>query len=512
MLRQGKVVDDALLCRRCAPQLREGTPRTLQRGVLEIRGRGHAGVDGEGQGPHGSRRCIAPAGENAGDPLERGRNLRHVGRKRATRRPRGVRRDRPERPRDEGREVARVGGERERALVDGPDGVAGGLVGHRGVPAGPCQAAVVRTRVAVLGALGAVHALRDRHAAGRVGPGAGRIADRGQAGRPRRALGVRRRVAAGARRAHVLGAREVVARAGVALTDRHARAARGVGPWGARRALREEALAGVATPVERLVPALAGDAAVVGTRDAIVTRARHARACAAEASIADGAAVAVVAGGPVLPGGIAAHPRRGVARPGGVALVQRRADDGLRAHAARALTGVGLRAGVAVVAGGGVGPGGVAARPRRGVAGAGGVTLVGGRAHDRIRARAGAGLTGVGLRAGVAVVAGGAVGLGGIAAGARRGIAGAGGVALIGGRAHDGIRAHAGARDTAVGPRAGAAVVARRAIGLGGIAARSRRGVAGAGGMALVGSRAYDGVRAHAGAGLTGVGLRAGAG
>src|SRR5207247_2875252 len=123
-------------------------------------------------------------------------------------------------------------------------------------------------------------------------------------------------------------------------------------------------------------PAVAGDAAVVRTRDAIVTRARYARACAAEASIADGAAVAVVAGGPVLPGGIAAHPRRGVARPGGVTLVQRRADDGLRAHAARALTGVGLRAGVAVVTGGAVGLGGIAAGARRGVAGARGVALI----------------------------------------------------------------------------------------------------------------------------------------
>src|SRR5438034_4169995 len=506
MLRQGKVVDDALLCRRCAPQLREGTPRTLQRGVLEIRGRGHAGVDGEGQGPHGCRRCIAPAGENAGDPLERGRNLRHVGRKRVTRRPRGVRRDRP---RDEGREVARVGGERERALVDGPDGVAGGLVGHRGVPTGPRQAAVVRAWIAVLGAYGAVHALRDFHAAGRVGPGAAWIADRGQAGLSRRAPGVARRVAAGARGAHVLGAREVVARAGVALTDRRPRTARGVGPWGARRTLREETLAGVATAVERLVPAFSGDAAVVGTRNAIVTRARDARARAAEASIADGAAVAVVARGPVLPGGIATRPRRGIARSGGVALIECGADHGLGAHADRTLTGVGLRAAVGVVAGRAVAPGGIAAGSRRGIAGAGGVALIGGSAHDGVGAHAGAGLAGVALRARVGVVAARAVGLGGIAAGARRGIAGAGGVALVGGRAHDGVRAYASAGLAGVALRARVGVVAARAVGLGGIAAGARRGIAGAGGVALVGGRAHDGVRAHASAGLAGVALRA---
>src|SRR5207245_10363480 len=162
------------------------------------------------------------------------------------------------------------------------------------------------------------------------------------------------------------------------------------------------------------VPAFAGDAAVVGTRNAIVTRARDARARAAEASIADGAAVAVVAGGPVLPGGIATGPRRGIARSGGVALIECRADHGLGAHADRTLTGVGLRAAVAVVAARAVGPGGIAAGSRRGIAGAGGVALIGGRAHDGVHAHADAGLTGVGARAGVALVAAGAVGLGGI--------------------------------------------------------------------------------------------------
>src|SRR5437870_11479783 len=510
MLRQGKVVDDALLCRRCAPQLREGTPRTLQRGVLETRGRGHAGVDGEGQGPRGSRRCIAPAGEDAGDPLERRRNVRHVGRKRVTRRPRGVRRDRPERPRDEGREVARVGGERERALVDGPDGVAGGLVGHRGVPTGPRQAAVVRAWIAVLGAHGAVHALRDFHAAGCVGPGAAWIADRGQAGLSRRAPGVARRVAAGTRGAHVLGAREVVARAGVALTDRRPRTARSVGPWGARRTLREEALAGVATAVERLVPAFPGDAAVVGTRNAIVTRARDARARAAEAAIANGAAVAVVAGGPVLSGGIATGPRRGIACPGGVALIERGADDRVGAHADRGPAGVGLRAGVAVAAGRAVG----LVRRRRahaggGVAGAGVVALVR-RADHRARPDAAPVLASVGLRAGVAVVAGRAVGL------VRRrrahaggGVAGAGVVALVR-RARRSSGLHAAPVLAGVGLRAGVAVVAGRAVGL----VRRRRahaggGVAGAGVVALV-RRADHRVRPDAAPVLASVGLRAG--
>src|SRR3989442_704023 len=153
------------------------------------------------------------------------------------------------------------------------------------------------------------------------------------------------------------------------------------------------------------MPAFAGDAPVVRTRDAIVTRARDARARAAEAAIADGAAVAVVAGGPVLSGGVATGPRRGIARPGGVALIERGADDRVGAHAAPVLAGVGLRAGVAVVAGRAVG----LVRRRRahaggGVAGAGVVALVR-RADHRVRPDAAPVLASVGLRAGVAVVA-----------------------------------------------------------------------------------------------------------
>src|SRR3989442_13907575 len=103
------------------------------------------------------------------------------------------------------------------------------------------------------------------------------------------------------------------------------------------------------------MPAFAGDAAVVRTRNAIVTRARDARARAAEAAIADGAAVAVVAGGPVLSGGIATGPRRGIARSGGVALIERGADDRVGADAASVLAAVGLRHAFAVVAGPAVG-------------------------------------------------------------------------------------------------------------------------------------------------------------
>src|SRR5205807_2314274 len=159
--------------------------------------------------------------------------------------------------------------------------------------------------------------------------------------------------------------------------------------------------------------------------------------------------------------------------------------------------GVALRAVIAVVTGCAVGLDGVAAGARRGIAGARRVTLVGGRAHDRVRAHAGAPLAGVALRAVIAVVAGCAVGLDGVAAGARRRIAGAGRVALVGGDAHDWIRAHAGAALAGVGPGARVAVVAALAVRLIVTAASSRGGVAGAGGVALV-ARTHDRIRAHA--------------
>src|SRR5439155_1446687 len=209
-------------------------------------------------------------------------------------------------------------------------------------------------------------------------------------------------------------------------------------------------------------------------------------------------------------GGIAADARRGAAGTGGVALVGGGAHDGVGAHAGAGRAGIGPRAGVAVVAGRSVGLGGIAADARRGVAGAGGVALVGGGANDRVRPRAGAGRADVGLRAGAAAAPCRSVGLGGTAADARRGVADAGGMALVGGGAHDRVRPRADARLAGVGLRAGVAVVAGRPVELGGIGAGARRGVADAGGVALVGGGAYDRVRAHAGAGRAGVGLRAG--
>src|SRR5207247_1589625 len=127
------------------------------------------------------------------------------------------------------------------------------------------------------------------------------------------------------------------------------------------------------------------------------------------------AGVAVIARGAVgFGGGVGALPRRWVARSRVVALIDGRADDGIRARARAGLAGVRLRAGVAVVAGRAVRPGGrVGALPSRGVAGPGVVALIDSRADDGIRACARPRLARVGLRAGVAVIARGAVGFGG---------------------------------------------------------------------------------------------------
>src|SRR6185503_18165601 len=98
---------------------------------------------------------------------------------------------------------------------------------------------------------------------------------------------------------------------------------------------------------------------------------RAGAAGAGRARVADGAIVAVVAGRAVRLGRVRAEARLGIADAGEVALVERGADDRARTGAGAALAGVGLRAGVVVVARGAVGPGRVRADAAQRVAGAG---------------------------------------------------------------------------------------------------------------------------------------------
>src|SRR5439155_1428665 len=171
----------------------------------------------------------------------------------------------------------------------------------------------------------------------------------------------------------------------------------------------------------------------------------RADAPARDALVIGGTILPVVAGGPVRHGGPGAAPAEALVATGaGFAVVARRAV-GKRAapDAGAGLAGIGLRAGVAVVACGAVGLGGVRAHARRRVARARVVALIRRRTGDGVRARARAALAGVALRAEVAVVTPGAVGLAGVRAQPRRRVAGARVVALIRRRTGDGGAARA---------------------------------------------------------------------
>src|SRR5439155_6736936 len=124
------------------------------------------------------------------------------------------------------------------------------------------------------------------------------------------------------------------------------------------------------------------------------------------ARIGCGAHVAVVARRAVGLGRVRARPGRRVAAPDLVALIRSRAADRVAPRAHPALAGVGLGAGVAVVAGGAVGSRRVRALARGWVARAGVVALVRRRAGDRVAPNAAPALAGLALLAGVAVVAG----------------------------------------------------------------------------------------------------------
>src|SRR5439155_284894 len=142
------------------------------------------------------------------------------------------------------------------------------------------------------------------------------------------------------------------------------------------------------------------------------------------------------------------------------------------------LAGIRPRAGVAIAAGAAVGLGGVRARAGTRVARPRVVTLVGRGADDRLYARAQTHLPGAGPVAGVAVAAGAAVGLGWVRARAGAWVVRPCLAALPGGVAVDSVRARVRTRLARVRLRAGVAVAAGAAVGLGGVRARAGRRVA----------------------------------
>src|SRR5262249_52475784 len=155
------------------------------------------------------------------------------------------------------------------------------------------------------------------------------------------------------------------------------------------------------------------------------------------------AGIAVSAGAPVGLVRIGADAGRRIADPGVVTLIEDRAHDGIPAPADARAAGVGLRAGIAVIADGAVRPGrcvaaiaGLAAHPD--------VAGVIRRRAVASGATADAGRAGIVHSAEEAIVAGYPVSLIRIGAGAARRIADAGNVALIEGAADDGIGPDAG--------------------------------------------------------------------
>src|SRR6185503_13733095 len=193
---------------------------------------------------------------------------------------------------------------------------------------------------------------------------------------------------------------------------------------------------------------------------------------AALAAVGRRTQVAVVARCVVLLGRIRAVARLGIARACHVALIEWRADDGIGADARAVLTGVVLGARVVVVAGCVVRLRGVRAGSVRRVADTGNVALVQRRADDGIHAGTDARLARVGLRTRVPVAAALAVRLGGVRAEAGRRVARSGVVTLIGGRADDGVAAGARAGLAGIGLRAGVAVVAAGTVPFGWVRAQ----------------------------------------
>jgi len=117
------------------------------------------------------------------------------------------------------------------------------------------------------------------------------------------------------------------------------------------------------------------------------------------------AEIAIVAGSAIGQCWIRAHPGRGIAGASIVAAVLRRAGHGVRAYACACLAGVYLGAEVAVIAGSAIGQCRIRAHPGRGIAGAGVVALIECRAREGAAAHADVAGTGIHERARVAIIA-----------------------------------------------------------------------------------------------------------
>ncbi len=227
---------------------------------------------------------------------------------------------------------------------------------------------------------------------------------------------------------------------------------------------------------------------------------RHAgdrvRACARtrQARIRLRTAIAIAARRPVRRIRIAALTRRRVARTRHVTSIERGANH--RSPRARSrLAAIRRRTRIAVVARRAVRRVRIAALARRGITRTRHVTRIERRARDRVRSIARTRLATIRLRTRIVVVAAGAVRSIGIAALTRRGIAGTRHVTRIERRAGLGVRPGARTRLTRIRLRTTIVVAARRAIGRIRIAALTRRWIADTGHVTRIERRAGLGVR-----------------
>lgn len=196
--------------------------------------------------------------------------------------------------------------------------------------------------------------------------------------------------------------------------------------------------------------------------------------------------VVVVAIRPIGDGRIGASARCRIARTSDMALVERRANDGIRARASARLACIRLRTGIAICARRSVIGVGIVASSGHRIANADDMALIEGIAGNRIGSRAYADLTCIGLRTRIVVIARCPVIGVGIAAQSCRRVACTSHVALIQRRAGDRICARAGSCLACVRLRTCIAIGARRSIIRIGIAAGSGRGIADSNEMALI--------------------------
>lgn len=210
--------------------------------------------------------------------------------------------------------------------------------------------------------------------------------------------------------------------------------------------------------------AFGATAAAAGSQSAArIKRARGADAILA--GVAHGASIAVITRRSIRGSGVRAEPGGGIARPRNMTLVTGRANHGIAADTDAVLAGIGLGAGVAVVAGRAIRGRGIRTCPGGGIAGSRNMALVERGTDDRSASGTGARLAGIANRAKIAIVACRPVRLGRVRAEAGGRVAGPGNMTLVAGHANHRIGTGANTTLAGIYLSAKVAIIARSFIG-----------------------------------------------